>query len=56
MFDFKETSPFSENFAEFDMQDMNFFMNTGSVILLICLIFFAGLAWRAVHYIAKALY
>jgi hypothetical protein len=34
MFEFRETSAFSENFADFDVDDMNFFMQSGSIPLI----------------------
>ena len=39
VFTFKESSPFSENFDEFGSGDMNFFMNSGSIPLIVLILF-----------------
>lgn len=56
IFVFKLTSPFSENFQDFDMPDMNFLTNSGSVVLLICLIIVSGISMSIIFRLAKALY
>ena len=38
IFTFHESSPFSENFDEFGAGDMNFFMNSGSIPLIVLIL------------------
>ena len=56
VFSFMETSAFSENFDDFDMGDMNFFMLSGSVPLLVCLIVIFGLVWNLIFRLSKRFY
>ena len=56
LFEFKPTSAFSENFDNFDIGDMNFLMNSGSVVILILLIIVFGVFWTLVHAMARLCY
>lgn len=55
-FTFRETSPFNENFEVFDVGDMNFLMNSGSLPLLLCLIILSAMVWYLVLQLAKCCY
>lgn len=55
-FKFSETSPFSEHFVQFEVPDMNFFMNAGSVPLLLLLIVVQAIVFKILLMLSKLFY
>jgi amino acid transporter len=56
IFEFKETEPFNEVFEQYDFEDMNFFMNSGSMLLIVLFIIVNFFGANAFLKIAKKYY
>lgn len=52
-FRFKETQAYSPTFEQYEIGDMNFFMNTGSLMVIIFLINLNFIFWIITHFISK---
>mmetsp|Transcript_30184 Transcript_30184/g.46159 ORF Transcript_30184/g.46159 Transcript_30184/m.46159 type:complete len:85 (-) Transcript_30184:3443-3697(-) len=55
-FNFKETEPLTLTFEQFEIGDLNFFMNSGSLLIAAVLATVSGLMWKAMKQVAKACY
>jgi hypothetical protein len=53
IFKFKETLPPSPTFEQYDIQDMNFFMNSGSMLIILALIVVNFIVTTGAIWIAK---
>jgi len=51
-----ETPPFSLKLNFFGVGDMNFFMNSASIPIVFCLVFFNWLLWKTLSLIARNFY
>ena len=56
IFVFKETKAFSPTFAQYEIGDMNLFMNTGSLMVVIFLTVTNFLLWTFILQVSKCLY
>lgn len=56
LFTFKPTPPYSPTFEQYEMGDMNFFMNSGSMMIIIFLVFLSSMFWSICHYFALKYY
>ena len=52
-FKFKETSPPSPTFDQYDIGDLNFFMNSGSMLIIVVLIFLTYVSANIRIFLAK---
>lgn len=56
IFEFKETEAYSPTFEQYEIGDMNFFMNTGSMMVVIFLTTLNFVVWIILYYLSKCLY
>ena len=56
IFEFKETEAYSPTFEQYEIGDMNFFMNTGSMMVVIFLTTLNFVVWIVLYYLSKYLY
>jgi len=52
LFSFKETPPYSMVFLQYEFGDMNFFMNTGSLLIFVFIAIAAALLFNVLHWLA----
>jgi hypothetical protein len=56
IFKFRFTNAFSENFDTFGMGDMNFFMNSASLPIIVAFMIASVLFWHILSFIARRCY
>jgi hypothetical protein len=56
VFRFKDTQAFSATFEQYEMGDLNFFMNTGSLMVITFMLFLNFFFWITVFYVSKCFY
>jgi hypothetical protein len=56
IFVLKETDAFSPTFEQYEMSNMNFMMNSGSLLIIVFLVTINFIFWTISHYLAKTFY